>query len=247
LDSLVQPSIEIDESALDLSMTGAAAWIVGGVKDPLEVCDLHDVIREMQESVLQDLPSEESAGYAELLTRLNYPKTKPAGMRLRETIQRRGLRQWGLLVDAVNVVSARHAAGIGLHRIEEEDLDPGSKLVIWRADGTEIMVPAFTTEAKNIPSGDLLYGWQRNESRNPIAWLGKKDVDSADRQIDSATTRALLVVLGYPNATAEYSANICASIIELIRLHRPDASVTPLSRSGPGQQVGLTEVVIEAE
>jgi hypothetical protein len=100
--------------------------------------------------------------------------------------------------------------------------------VIWRAEGTETIIPAFCSKAEQVPTGDLLYGWEHDGIRQPIAWLGKKDVDSADRQIDSTTTLALLVVLCYPNATVGYSADICASILGLLRRHRPGATVQPI-------------------
>jgi DNA/RNA-binding domain of Phe-tRNA-synthetase-like protein len=228
LDSAVQPLLEIDASVGQLQLYGTSAWIISGIGDPLEKCNLDDVIRQIELSVLQDPPGKEVAGYAELLSRLGYPSTRPAGMRLRDTIQRRGFRQWGVLVDAVNVVSARYAAGIGLHKVEAEDFEASSNLVIWRAEGMETIVPAFTSEAKRVPAGDLLYGWQRDGIRKPIAWLGKKDVDSADRQIDASTSMALLVVLGYPNATVGYSADICASILGLLRRFRPEAAVQPV-------------------
>lgn len=227
-DSAVQPLLEVDSSTGDLQLYGASAWIVTGIGDPLEHCDFDDTIRQVELSVLQDPPSKESEGYADLLSRLGYPSTKPAGMRLRSAIQRRGFPEVGILVDATNLVAARYAAGVGLHRVDAVDLGTGSNLVVWRAEGTESIVPAFTSEAKHVPVGDLLYGWERDGIRKPIAWLGKKDVDSADRQIESSTRTALLVVLGYPNATVGYSADICASILKLLRRHRPEAAVLPI-------------------
>jgi hypothetical protein len=227
-DSAAQPLLEVDASANDLQLYGASAWIISGIGDPLEHCDFDDVIRQVELSVLQDSPSKESEGYGELLSRLGYPNTMPAGMKLRNAIQRRGFPKVGVLVDATNLVAARYAAGIGLHRVEEADIGAGSNLVIWRAAGTETIIPAFSSETKRTPAGDLLYGWQHSGARKPIAWLGKKDVDSADRQIDSSTSIALLVVLGYPGATVGYPADICASILELLRRHRPEAAVHPI-------------------
>jgi DNA/RNA-binding domain of Phe-tRNA-synthetase-like protein len=224
-DITVQPLFEVDASAEELQLTAASAWIIDGIGNPLEDCDFDGPIHQLELTVLQDPPSLESEGYANLLSQLGYPKTKPAGMRLRDTVRRNGFRQHGLLVDAVNLVAARYAAGIGLHTIQTSDLDAGSNLMIWRAAGTESIIPAFSSEPKQVPAGDLLYGWERDGVRKPIAWLGKKDVDGADRQVTSATKSALLVILGYPNATVGYSADICASILELLRRYRPDVTV----------------------
>jgi hypothetical protein len=195
-------------------------------------------------------PAEED-GYFHVLSALGYPDVEPAGRRLVRLAAERGLRSYGLLVDACNVVALRHAAGIGLHDLGGH-VNQDRELAVFRARGGEKIVPAFRDSAKSIPAGDLVYGLRTGVGVAPLAWLGKRDTDSAAGQIRESTTSAVVVVLGHRNLTAAATAAMCAEVVDLVRRHRPDVRVTSVrGRTGGvehppshgGRPVGLPSVV----
>jgi hypothetical protein len=168
-------------------------------------------------------------GYGRLLGALGYPNVEPAGRRLVRMAGERGLRSYGLLVDACNVVALRHVAGIGLHDVGNR-LNGPTELAVARASGAERIVPAFRTSATGIPSGDLVYGIRDQNGFEPLAWLGKRDVDSAFGQVTERTRAALVVVLGHDGLTVADTMGICEEVVKLVIRHQPDVTAAPLDR-----------------
>jgi DNA/RNA-binding domain of Phe-tRNA-synthetase-like protein len=207
--------------ATEAGITYPGAWVLSGVAPCLEQLDMSEPIQSLQDELRRSSTVPYSAGYEILLKELGYPDTVPAGMRLRQGIVERGMPQYGLLIDAVNVVSARHGAGIGLHDAQAGLGYRNSELHVWRADTNESIVPAFKDRARRIPEGDLVYGWRQNGEADLLAWLGKRDVDSAKHQIKESTQAALLVILGNSQTPEGYAAALCAQVIQLLRVHRP--------------------------
>ncbi|MGX8903833.1 hypothetical protein ACR820_00865 [Streptomyces netropsis] len=172
-------------------------------------------------------------GYRKLLAGLGYPDVVPAGERLRTLLATRGWRSHGPVVDAVSVATLRHGAGIGLHRLLPTDAE--RDLLIGRAKGGERIVPAFSTRSRPIPAGDLIYGAAGPEvDLEPFAWLGRRDCDSAERQLTESDHQGLLVVLGCPDEDAGHTDAIGATVAEVLRSVRPDITLTPLSPATGG-------------
>ncbi|KWT61105.1 hypothetical protein ADL21_14955 [Streptomyces albus subsp. albus] len=167
-------------------------------------------------------------GYRKLFAGLGYPDVVPAGERLRTLLATRGWRSHGPVVDAVSVATLRHGAGIGLHRLLPADA--GRDLVVGRAKGGERIVPAFSTRSRPIPAGDLIYGGSGpGADPEPFAWLGRRDCDSAERQLTDDDHQGLLVVLGCPDEEAGHTDAIGATVAEVLRTVRPDITLTPLA------------------
>ncbi|GAA2707080.1 MULTISPECIES: hypothetical protein [Streptomyces] len=166
-------------------------------------------------------------GYRKLLAGLGHPEVVPAGERLQTLVATRGWRSHGAVVDAVSVATLRHGAGIGLHRLLPED--GGRDLVVTRATGAERIVPAFSSRSKPVPAGDLIYGVPGAGGHlEPFAWLGRRDCDSAERQVGEGDHEALLVVLGCPGEDAEHTEEIGATVAGVLASVRPDITVTVL-------------------
>ncbi|WP_432093058.1 hypothetical protein [Streptomyces sp. bgisy100] len=163
-------------------------------------------------------------GYRELLTRLGHPGVIPAGERLRDVLRTRGWKSHGAVVDAVSVATLRHGGGIGLHRWLP--VDGHRSLVVTRAAGGERITPAFATRSRPVPPGDLVYGSQASDDELELfAWLGRRDCDSADRQLTVDDKEALLVVLGCPGEDAVHAKEIGTTIAEVLGSVRPDVAM----------------------
>ncbi|WJY43277.1 hypothetical protein QT196_39145 (plasmid) [Streptomyces sp. P9-2B-2] len=186
-----------------------------------------DGLTAEQAGALYDARSPIPEGYRKLLAALGHAEIIPAGERLRELVRTRGWASHGAVVDAVTVATLRHGAGVGLHRTLPTD---GQRnLVITRASGHERITPAFTTRSRRVPAGDLIYGTREPDGTvEPFAWLGRRDCDSAARQLTPEDSQALLVVLGCPGEGAAHSEAIGTTVAEVLAAVRPDVRVTPL-------------------
>ncbi|MGW7276061.1 hypothetical protein ACWGH5_36795 [Streptomyces sp. NPDC054864] len=170
-----------------------------------------------QVSYLYDPAAPVPSGYRDLLEALGHPGVVPAGARLRELLATRGWRSHGAVIDAVTFATLRHGAGIGLHRLPD---DESRDLLVARAAGTERITPAFSSKSRPVPAGDLVYGLtpQGGAPLDPFAWLGRRDCDAADHQVAESSREALLVVLGCPGEDAGHTAAIGASVVEALAL-----------------------------
>lgn len=108
-------------------------------------------------------------------------------------------------------------------------------MAVRRSSGAEKIVPAFRNSARVIPVGDLVYGIRSAEGFEPLAWLGKRDVDAAIGQVSERTRVALVVALGHDGLTTADTARMCAEVVELVLRHQPDAMAVPLHRYVDGE------------
>jgi DNA/RNA-binding domain of Phe-tRNA-synthetase-like protein len=220
----------VEPDAAALGLANASAVLIDS-DEPFGSAGLSE--EELAAAVaMSSLGPPEEDGYFHVLSALGYSGVEPAGRRLVRVAAERGLRSYGLLVDACNVVALRHAAGIGLHDLGGH-ADQYRELVVFRARGGEKIVPAFRDSVKSIPVGDLVYGFHTADGFEPLAWLGKRDTDSAAGQIRESTMSAVVVVLGHGDVTAADTATMCAEVTDLVRRHRSGVRVTPLQQAHP--------------
>ncbi|MFM9613858.1 hypothetical protein DF268_14755 [Streptomyces sp. V2] len=163
-------------------------------------------------ALLESLPREDSlTGYRSLLTALGHPGTTPAGERLRELIAGRPWQGHGGLVDAVTLASVAAGGGVGLH--DPGTLPAGAAFVVRRSPGGERIVPAFSTRSRPVPAGDLTYGIEAGDGTfTPMAWLGRRDTDSAAHQLRPASHTALVVALGHPQDRPEHTESVITTV-----------------------------------
>ncbi|NUR90914.1 MAG: hypothetical protein HOY71_43145 [Nonomuraea sp.] len=207
--------ITITAQARELGLRHVRGWRIEGARPLLDGPAL-----TAEEAAELATPYGEASGYAELLSRLGHPEQTPAGERSRKLVAERGWRSYGPAIDAVNVATLRHGGGVGLHRIPGED----AEIVVGRGTGQERIVPAFTTKSKPIPAGDLIYG----PAGSPMAWLGKRDTDSADYQIQADTVAGVVIALGHPGDDPAHTAAIGDTVREVLALLRPDVELREL-------------------
>jgi hypothetical protein len=220
----------VDSAAAALGLGNACCWLLTDER-PFSA---EPVPREEVDAFLAEasaLPAGRGAGYASVLGELGYPSVEPAGQRLVRVVNERGWREYGLLVDACNLVAFRHAAGIGLHDIGGAD-PTAQRIVVWRAAEDETIVPAFRDSVKRIPAGELVYGVCGASEPYLLAWLGKRDTDAAQGQVNDKTKAALVVVLGYPGLTKDDTHAIGQSIVDLVLRHQPTARANYLPNLG---------------
>ncbi|MDX3382217.1 hypothetical protein PV682_12220 [Streptomyces niveiscabiei] len=179
-------------------------------------------------ALLESLPREDSlAGYRSLLTALGHPGTTPAGERLRALVADRPWQGHGGLVDAVTLASVAAGGGVGLH--DPGALPAGSALVVRRSPGGERIVPAFSTRSRPVPAGDLTYGVEASDGTfTPMAWLGRRDTDSAAHQVRPDSRGALVVALGHPGDRPGHTESVIASVGRVLEVLGLRAEIGPL-------------------
>lgn len=216
-------NVVLSASARDLGLRYPRVWSLKSDRPLLSGTGI-----DAEEAAALGDGGEHPSGYGDLLAALGYPDTVPAGERLRRTVAERGWRSYGPVVDAVNAATVKHGGGIGLHRTD----DTGSAgMLITRAPAGLRVVPAFSERSKPVPEGDLVYGLhdgRDGEELRPMAWLGRRDCDSADFQLRTDTTDALMVVLGCPGTDAAHTAEVGRTVLELLARLRPDITATEL-------------------
>jgi len=170
--------------------------------------------------LLAGLPREDSrTGYRKLMAALGHPGTTPAGERLRDAVAQRPWRGHGGVIDAVTIASVTVGGGIGLHDLGR--LPVGSSVLVRRSPGGERIVPAFSSRSRPIPSGDLTYGIQRpGETFEPLAWLGKRDSDSAEHQVTSDSHSVCVIALGHPDDGPRHTEAVITAVESALRLLR---------------------------
>jgi len=217
--------LTIDPSVIKLGLVGVRAYRIS-TRQPLLSTGPEPVAPPDVETFNETART----GYRRLLTSLGYPELTPAGESLQELIRERGWRSYGGMVDIVNTVVACNGGGVGLHRLA--DSEESARVLVRRAVGDERIVPAFSSRSRPIPTGDLTYGIADEDGGfNPLAWLGRRDCDSADRQLDERSTQALVVVLGCPDAPANHVDAVETMLQGLVAQHFPGASFEALANS----------------
>lgn len=217
--------IVVEQSAQQLGIIAPAACVFSNVaihaqgRSILQP-DIDRLLNTLSSPDYDGLTTPETAGFAELFRKMGHPEVIPAGVRLVRTFQEKGFRSFNNLIDAYNIVSAKHGAGLGLHDCE----DIGREIIVCRADGNEEIKPIFTDKIKKVPEGDVIY----HSGERVIAWLGKKDVDSDYFRIRESTNSALLVVLGNGKTDHAHNVSICHEVYELLLKTSADAEMHPL-------------------
>ncbi len=215
----------VSQEARALGLLYPRAWRLSSERPLLDGEGLTDA----QVTAAYDADAPLPAGYRKLLAELGYPDLTPAGERLRDVLRTRGWKSHGAVVDAVSAATLRHGAGIGLHHVSSGD--DSRDLVVTRAGGGERITPAFSSKSRPIPAGDLVYGLVRTEGGpgpEPFAWLGRRDCDSAERQLTEESREALLVVLGCPGEDAAHSEAIGATVRQVLAALRNDVTFTEI-------------------
>jgi DNA/RNA-binding domain of Phe-tRNA-synthetase-like protein len=171
-------------------------------------------IKEQADAIIA---SESASGFRALFAGMGYPELMPAGERLITSFLERGFKSINNLVDAYNIVSMKYCAGIGMH---DADLVV-SDVFVRRAQGGEQIVPIFQSKNKSIKAGDLIY----LAGAEPMAWLGKRDVDSDKFKVTDDTKRIFVIALGNKNTPRATNVEVVNEIFVNIKLSCPAAEV----------------------
>lgn len=229
----------LHEDARHLGITHPIACIISGVQVRTDSSALDHEIESLMQTLMNDanaiLSRPEVTGFEDLFARMGYPEQKPAGRRLIELFQRNGFKRYNNIIDAYNISSAFFGSGLGMH--DASNVMHG--IEVYRANGTEQIIPLFKSEASTIKRGDLVYlsmhtGGEGAGNNNVIAWLGKRDVDSDTFKVVETTTDLLLVALGNNKTSEEYNRQSCLKTLDLIRCTCAEAEATFLEVSEQG-------------
>lgn len=148
-------------------------------------------------------------GFKILFESMGYKDQLTAGERLLNFFLQNGFKSINNVIDACNIISAKHGCGIGLHdsgKISED-------IVIKRAQDKLQILPIFKDKFKSITEGDLVY----MSGNNVIAWLGKRDVDSELFKITEQTDELIFVALGNKYTSAEFNKSLCEEYFRLLK------------------------------
>lgn len=131
------------------------------------------------------------------------------------------------IVPAFSTRSKPIPAGDLIYGVPTADPDPAATPVPDTAPAPETAPapqaapsPEAAPAPRPVPSPDA--------ALEPFAWLGRRDCDSAERQLTADDREALLVVLGCPDEDAAHTEAIGATVAEFLAAARPDITLTPL-------------------
>lgn len=232
--------VKLSQSAFELGIQNPVVCLIQHVKmipGPNEA--LKDRIAALMERVKNEgelwLNKPEVKGFKVLFETMGYPKQIPAGERLLKSFSQRGFKQFDNIVDAYNLVSLEHVAGIGMHDAENL-LSSDAPLVIRRAQQGLTIIPSFDQKqraVKVIPN-DLVYGIESDSRFDVMAWLGKQDKDSDLHKVTEKTTALVLVVLGNIHTSEAHNRKVCEDILINIQLTCPEATmeILPVEKEG---------------
>lgn len=226
--------LAISSTVPSLGIVAPVACVIRGVKVVAGSNELDADVEEVSEILSRGtdaiLGRPEVRAFRDLLRSLGYPDQVPAGERLVESFAKKGFRRFNNIVDAYNLVAARHGAGIGMH----DAANVSGELHVRLSTGVEHIVPMFKASEVAIPAGDLIYGTERASpvarSFDTFAWLGRRDVDSDRHRVSATSTSLVLVVLGNSVTSDSQNRGICDEILHLIRKSCPLATMETLER-----------------
>ncbi len=172
------------------------------------------ILAEVADRAAAILNTPEAQGFRTLFERLGYGGQQPAGERLLLRTLDRGFRSHDNVIDAYNLASLRHAAGLGLHDAGAITTD----VHVYRAMGMEQIRPLGRASPETVPSGDLLYG----TAESVLAWLGRQDVDADDFKVHADSEHLLLVALGNAETSLAFNRTVCLTALQLLRKSCPE-------------------------
>lgn len=231
-DGRVVNRLIVDADAFALGIINPVACVIEDVRvlvgsDALDN-EIEVLMQELSREAENILARSEVKAFNELFERMGYPRQKPAGQRLVESLLRNGFKRYNNLVDAYNIASTLFGSGLGMHdvtRIKEQQ----ANVEVVRARGDEKIIPLFKKEPVSVVRGDLIYGIAPSGEMSLLAWLGKRDVDSDEFKVGDDTTGLLLVALGNAATSEAYNRMACLKTFQLIGQTCPDARITFLN------------------
>src|SRR5690606_37250587 len=122
-------------------------------------------------------------------------------------------------VDAYNVAATLFSSGIGAHDADKLRSD---NIVVRRSVEGDVITPLFSDRAKRIQQGDLV----DDDDGTPMAWLGRKDVDSDAYRVDDTTQRVVFVLLGRHDTPGEMLLEVADMISTNLRPGFPRMKAT---------------------
>lgn len=219
------PQLRLTCHVQDVGIASAVACRIDHVIVQSSAPELDSEVRRLEATIERDpdamFEPPEVQGFQTLFDDLGYPRQVPAGRRLVESIASRGFPRYNNLIDAYNIASASHVAGLGMH--DAALLIPGSDVIVARAAGEERITPLFKSKSVLVREGDVVYA-PLNSRDSPMAWLGKKDVDSDAYKVSDRTQSVFLIALGNKATDTAYNAAVCRETLRLVQLSCPDAA-----------------------
>lgn len=218
----------VTEAAREVGIVNPVIALYRNVFVAPEASKLYDphvdeVMRKVKSIRENVLPTPEVQGFRTIIQGLGYPKVDPAGERILNGCERRNeFKRYGNLVDAYNIAALEYVAGLGVHdagRVQDVDI------IYRRAHGDEKMVPAFEKGEKTVKKGDLCYGYHHEGKFVPFAWIGKKDVDNSEFQLNNESTSFILTAIGNDKTSSEHNTQICKRAFELLKVGCPEATM----------------------
>ena len=231
-------SLHLHADARDIGIANPVAVVIEDIEVRKLSPQLDPVVDQLMEQLAERFAqvqrSPEYQGFATLFELLGYTGQVPAGQRLVRNFLKNGFKRINNLVDAYNIVSARHACGLGLHDASAA-ASRCERLDIFRSSCGDTIMPLFKVDAVLVPPGDLAYGGA-SAPRALFASLGKRDVDSDDLKVTQATSGVLLVVLGNARTSRAFNEGICQEVLDLVRLTCRNARMRSLPLLSEGDQ-----------
>lgn len=220
-------TIRLHPDAMSLGILEPVAALIDGIEVLSNSAQLDSAVDTLMQRLRDtfDRAQQEPAyqGFGELFKAMGYSDQVPAGRRLVEGFLENGFKRINNVVDAYNIVSARHACGLGLHDADAV-MAASLRLEVFRAATGDSIVPMFKRAAVVVPAGDLVYG-DSSQPRTLLAWLGRRDVDNDRFKVTPNTSRVLLVVLGNSQTPRAMNEAVCAEVFDLMRMTCPAARI----------------------
>lgn len=219
----------LSKGVVELGIKNPVVCVFRNIKVCNEPASAHDkpiaeLMKKIQDVGEEYLLKPEIRGYRDLFQAMGYPKVVPAGERVFTSFRDRGFKRFGNIIDAYNIMAVETASGLGMHDAQKF-LEGEKPLKIWRAEGTERMIPMFKDKEQKVKKGDLNYGFRDDDETDVVAWLGKRDNDSDAWKVTEKTHSLLFVVLGNANTSEEYNHAVCEKTFEFIKMTCPEATM----------------------
>jgi DNA/RNA-binding domain of Phe-tRNA-synthetase-like protein len=214
--------VVVSADAQALGILNPVAAVISGVTvmSPSPQWLIEEGTRAVEESRLSfedRCKKPEVIGFRGLFRNMGYPELEPAGERLARTYMERGFKSINSLVDAYNIGAIEWVSGLGMHDSStcREDLR------VFRASGSEEIIPIFKSKPGRVGEGDLVYA----NGANIMAWLGRKDVDADAFKVSPDTKEVILVALGNAATSRDHNRGILESCFRRVKYFAPESSI----------------------